>query len=81
MAKFRKRPGIIEAEQFFTKKEPWPKGVFKANCLGGALAVTTIHNNTVRLEDGDWIIPEPDGEHYYPCKPDIFAETYELVEE
>jgi len=29
---------------------------------------------------GDWIITGVRGE-YYPCKPDIFAETYEPVEE
>lgn len=29
------------------------------------------------LSDGDWIIPESDGEHFYPCKPDVFAVTYE----
>jgi hypothetical protein len=35
----------------------------------------------VLLEVGDYIIPEPDGEHYYPCKPDIFEKTYERVDE
>lgn len=29
---------------------------------------------------GDWIITGVQGEHY-PCKPDIFAATYEPVEE
>ena len=29
---------------------------------------------------GDWIITGVQGEHY-PCKPDIFAATYELVKE
>lgn len=44
--------------------------------------VETIHKGqTVKVEEGDWIIPEPDGEHYYPCKPDIFEKTYELVSE
>lgn len=28
---------------------------------------------------GDWIIRGVQGE-FYPCKPDIFAATYELVE-
>lgn len=28
---------------------------------------------------GDWIIRGVKGE-FYPCKPDIFAETYELVQ-
>lgn len=34
---------------------------------------------------GDWIIPEPDTStgrtRYYPCKPDVFATTYEPVTE
>jgi len=29
---------------------------------------------------GDWIITGVKGEHY-PCKPDIFAQTYERVED
>jgi hypothetical protein len=29
---------------------------------------------------GDWIITGVNGEHY-PCKPDIFAKTYEPVGE
>ena len=29
---------------------------------------------------GDWVITGVAGEHY-PCKPDIFEATYELVEE
>jgi hypothetical protein len=29
---------------------------------------------------GDWIIRGVAGEHY-PCKPDIFGETYEAVED
>lgn len=35
---------------------------------------------TMRAEPGDWIIKGVKGE-YYPCKPDIFALTYEPVED
>jgi hypothetical protein len=42
-------------------------------------SVTTIHGQDTKVVIGDWIIAEPDGEHFYPCKPDIFAETYEAV--
>jgi hypothetical protein len=31
------------------------------------------------VSPGDWIITGVQGEHY-PCKPDIFAATYELAE-
>ena len=34
---------------------------------------------TMRAEPGDWIITGVKGEKY-PCKPDIFAATYEAVE-
>lgn len=39
--------------------------------------VITIHGQKTDAIEGDWIIAEPDGEHFYPCKPDIFAATYE----
>lgn len=29
---------------------------------------------------GDWIITELDGRGYYPCKPAVFAATYDAVE-
>lgn len=42
--------------------------------------VETIHEGQrVEIKEGDFIIPEPDGIHYYPCKPDIFEKTYEKV--
>ena len=78
MPKFRKKPVVIEAEQYIGH---FIKGVCGCDdCTG--LHVHTIHENQfVELEIGDWIIPEPDGEHFYPCKPDIFEATYDPVEE
>ncbi|MEU0761592.1 hypothetical protein ABZ351_18195 [Streptomyces microflavus] len=32
----------------------------------------------MRASEGDWIIRGVQGEHY-PCKPDIFAATYDAV--
>ncbi len=77
--KYRKKPVVIEAEQFLLGK-PIPKGVcFGWNCkIGDQPHVHTIHEGQhVMIESGDWIIPEPDGKHFYPCKPDIFEKTYE----
>lgn len=34
----------------------------------------------MKLTDGDYIIQGVNGE-FYPCKPDIFEKTYEIVEE
>ena len=38
--------------------------------------VTTIHGQKTTVVVNDWIIDEGDGVHFYPCKPDIFKETY-----
>jgi len=81
--KFRKKPVVIEAEQY-VKYGGLVKGMCNSrSCFAeGHLKphVHTIHDNQiVILEIGDFIIPEPDGEHYYPCKPDIFKATYEPV--
>ena len=43
--------------------------------------VTTIHGQKTHVDINDWILAEPDGIHFYPCKPDIFNKTYELVSE
>lgn len=84
--KYRKKPVVIEATQFFVwmDKQNWPKGVEERTVSGDA---STIHGAQVEffiktLEDDlkvsneDWIITGVKGERY-PCKPDIFAATYE----
>lgn len=43
----------------------------------GSLNIATLEG-TMRAEVGDWIIQGVKGE-LYPCKPDIFAATYEAV--
>ena len=79
MSRFRKKPIIIEAEQFHADAINYPWGVCLCS-LNPSPHVHTAHNSQlVVLTDGDWIIPEPDGVHYYPCKPDIFAATYESI--
>jgi hypothetical protein len=85
MAKYRKKPVVIEAEQFQPDKFPWPAGVVPwtvdeprprdmswgyINTLEGKMSVIA----------GDWIITGVKGE-IYPCKPDIFAATYEPVDD
>ena len=34
----------------------------------------------MKVTDGDYIIEGVNGE-FYPCKPDIFEQTYEVVKE
>lgn len=84
MARYVKRPVGIEAVQY-VEYGGLVTGMCNSICcrINGHNEphVHTIHNNQiVNLEVGDWIIPEPDGVHYYPCKPDIFALTYDKVE-
>jgi len=85
MAKYRKKPVIIEAMQF---REENKDRVFNfvtcnraADFEGGSpiLNIQTLEGiMTTRI--GDWVIKGVHGE-FYPCKPDIFAATYEAVEE
>jgi hypothetical protein len=37
--------------------------------------ISTLEGTSYRVSKGDWIIQGVKGE-YYPCKPDIFAQTY-----
>lgn len=80
MPKFRKKPVIIEAEQFNPPKQI-PKGVINVYEGDGHYVgeVTTIHGQKTVVISGDWIIPEPMPGRYYPCKPDIFEKTYEPI--
>lgn len=41
--------------------------------------VITIHNQKTKVIEGDWIITEPNGINHYPCKPDIFEQSYDKV--
>lgn len=43
--------------------------------------VINISAQKIYVDDGDWIITEPDHIHHYPCKPDIFESKYEWVED
>ena len=47
------------------------------NPADGALMIRTLEGD-MKASFGDWIIRGVNGE-FYPCKPDIFAKTYEPV--
>lgn len=94
MAKFRKKPVVIEAIQWTgdntrevtewvePKLAPFamPKGWWLKQLEVGqfALVIPTLEGDH-EARVGDWIIRGVAGEHY-PCKPDIFAATYEAAE-
>lgn len=77
MAWFRKKPVNIEAWRNVNDGEPWPVwlGSQVARVAGGRIAIVTLEGTMV-ADPGDWIIKGVRGE-IYPCKSEIFAETYE----
>lgn len=92
MAKFRKKPVVIEAFQWTGDEGQTedPEWIINALTDGGAwfnnrgtpqvnIEIATLEGNHI-ANRGDYIIQGIKGE-LYPCKPDIFAATYEPVEE
>ena len=75
--KFRKKPVIVEAEQFFSDKQPHPDGVEPMENSVTRYTIKTLEG-LMCVNEGDWIITGIEGEKY-PCKPDIFDATYEKV--
>jgi hypothetical protein len=87
--KYRKKPVVIEAMQF----DAVERGSECAHWCGGRyhseakpsdpsdvaywIDIPTLEG-VMRADRGDWIIRGVKGE-FYPCKPDIFAATYEAV--
>lgn len=81
MPKFRKKPVVIEAEQFWPDLHPLPFARRGACAFdGNKWYVITTHGQQTLIVPGDWIIPEPNGNGFYPCKPDIFEKTYDPAE-
>ena len=87
MAKYRKKPVVIEAFQWTGGVDPHPQWMIDAIRLGNVyyqggdrpyLTIETLEGK-MRANQGDFIICGVSGE-IYPCKPDIFAKTYEPIE-
>jgi hypothetical protein len=80
--KYRKKPVVIEAFKWMTDVVPqwWKdaKGI-EIEVSSGCAFIPTLEGVMHRADAGDWIIQGVKGE-LYPCKPDIFAATYEPVE-
>ena len=88
MSHYRKKPVVIEARQFLKGNgvdlAGWCGGIYDTiekpsdhSDVAHYIVIPTIEGNTT-ASIGDWIIRGVKGE-FYPCKPDIFAATYELV--
>jgi len=85
--KFRKKPVVIEAFQFtgdytdaVAKVIERAPAKWLSESAAGRPAVLDIQTleGTMTAFPGDWIIRGVKGE-FYPCKPDIFAATYEAL--
>ena len=80
--KFRKKPVVIEAEQWHPGKEvegvEYPLKDKKPSSLVGEYGYIDTLEGGHYVTPGDWIITGVQGEKY-PCKPDIFEATYEKV--
>ncbi len=75
MARYRKKPIVIEAEQWFPGTEI--DGVEQTKATPRSALISTLEG-PLHVSPGDWIITGVAGEKY-PCKPDIFEATYEKV--
>lgn len=95
--RYRKKPIVIEAVKIENNKQSIINAIefvynvgmetsvfgmnFEINKVrsDGGLIIKTLEGNML-ASFGDYIIKGVQGE-FYPCKPDIFSETYELVED
>lgn len=78
MARFRKKPVVIEA--FRPDVDEPPKWALRSDAIlhsMDGISIVTLEG-TMLVSPGDWIIRGVNGE-IYPCKPDIFAKTYEAA--
>lgn len=80
MKKYRKKPVVIEAVQWTGENDEEMDLFGVPYCEIDELGYMTIETleGYLAAEAGDYIIKGVKGE-YYPCKPDIFEETYEAV--
>ncbi|WP_277290507.1 hypothetical protein [Streptococcus orisratti] len=95
--RYRKKPVVIEAVKLENNKQSIINAIefvynvgMETSVLGmdfeinkvrsdGGLIINTLEGNML-ASFGDYIIKGVQGE-FYPCKPGVFAETYELVED
>ncbi|MCP3683986.1 MAG: hypothetical protein GY861_14995 [bacterium] len=85
MKKYRKKPVIIEAIQWTGENIEEIRGITSGKSCemhassGGVvnIIIPTLEGDMI-ASPGDFIIRGIKGE-YYPCKPDIFAATYETA--
>lgn len=92
--RYRKRPIIVEAVRWtgdnLAEVEALAGGKFEVtdpedragsdDPESTASVLDSLHSTWVLVYDGDWIIKGIKGE-FYPCRPDVFAATYEPADQ
>ncbi|MCK9460602.1 MAG: hypothetical protein M0R80_13265 [Proteobacteria bacterium] len=90
--RYKKKPVVVEAFQWTgdenqTEDPEWIVKAIKSGevwfdkmCKGRIALVIYTLEGSMRAMPGDWIIKGIKGE-IYPCKPDVFEETYEVIYE
>lgn len=80
--KYRKKPVVIEAVQYTGKNTADIHEFCGANArepVGETHIEIITLEGVMKATPNDYIIKGVAGE-FYPCKPDIFEQTYELAE-
>jgi len=83
MGKYRKKPVVIDAEQWLGTADSlanivsFTNGTAKLSLETAKLTIPTLEGDHI-ADVKDWIIKGIKGE-FYPCKPDIFDNSYEKV--
>lgn len=87
MAKYRKKPVVIEGVRFTDTSESI-NALLELGLDTVRIKYSRVTSPELRIETlegvmcaqvGDYIIRGVNGE-FYPCKPDIFEKTYEAVQ-
>lgn len=84
MAFYRKKPVVVEAVKLTYDNIDEVKALLESGtrlfCTGLCRVKIWTLEGIMEARPGDYIIKGVNGE-CYPCKPDIFAKTYEEVNE
>ncbi|MDD4390204.1 MAG: hypothetical protein PHW03_05310 [Eubacteriales bacterium] len=82
--KFRKKPVIVDAEQFTEENKNRCLNFVRCNSTADfedgkpILKIQTIHGDIAIVRLGDWVVKEQDCPgHFYPVNPNVFKNTYE----
>ena len=82
MPKYRKIPVEVQAHRLskrnFASLAEWCKGMIIKDGRAYSMIIINTLEGEVKAQIGDYIIKGVNGE-FYPCKPDIFAQTYEQI--